>query len=83
MVRTLRELRQRFAVVLNKAVPHDDSVQRYCDDAHIPLLAAIPQHEDIARACARGQLLPRAVPWASPLVLEILERIDAFGEVSA
>ncbi|MCZ7556049.1 MAG: ATP-binding protein [Bacteroidia bacterium] len=82
-VRTLREFRQQVAVVLNKAVPHDDSVQRYCRAENIPLLASIPQSEDIARACAHGWLLPRAVPWSAPLFLDILERTGAFGEVHA
>jgi MinD superfamily P-loop ATPase len=83
MVRTLRELRQRFAVVLNKAVPHDDSVQRYCVEQDIPILASIPQNDDIARACAKGWLLPRAIPWTAPMFLSILERTGAFGEVNA
>lgn len=80
IAQTLRALQQRFVVLLNKAVPHDDSVQRWCEAERVALIGAIPLDDDVARACARGWLLPHALPWSAPLLLGILQRIEAFAE---
>jgi MinD superfamily P-loop ATPase len=81
MAQTLRAMGQRFVVLLNKAVPHDDSVQRWCAAEGVDMIGSIPLDDDIARACARGWLLPQALPGNTPALLDALHRLGALSEV--
>ena len=61
-VAVVRELRLPFGVVVNRAGSGDESVQDYCRDAWIPVLAEIPDDRRVAEAYSRGQLAVDALP---------------------
>ncbi len=75
-VETVRQLEQRFGVVINRSDSGDDRVVRYCEDEGIPVFAAIPHDRKVAEAYSRGKHPVDEVPgmketferlWASLL----------------
>lgn len=76
-VDTLRELDQPFAVVLNRAGSGDDRVQRYCQDAGIPMLLEIPDDRRIAEAYSRGRLVVEELPEYLELFASLARRLLA------
>ncbi|MCB2203868.1 ATP-binding protein [bacterium] len=82
-VSMLRELEQNFAVLINKSVAHDTTVHAFCMKEGIRILGEIPQSREIARAGARGMLLPRVLPNFTPLLMTVLEEIMRREEVTS
>lgn len=58
----VRELKNRFGVVVNRAGSGDDRVHRYCRKENIPVLLEIPDDRRIAEAYSRGKLIVDALP---------------------
>ncbi|MBN1449183.1 MAG: ATP-binding protein [Bacteroidetes bacterium] len=82
MVRTVRMLHRRFAVVINKAQPGDRNIQGYCMREQIEILGEIPSSRSIAEACARGERVTDALPATVPLFETILYRVLHAEEVT-
>jgi MinD superfamily P-loop ATPase len=70
-VETMRRLELDFGVVINRAVPLDQHVVKYCKSEHIPILLEIPDDRRAAVAYSRGQLIAVMIPeWR-----ELFERL--------
>ena len=61
-VDTVRELKLKFGVVINRVGIGDERVQHYCAAEHIPVLLEIADDRRIAEAYSRGQLIVDALP---------------------
>ena len=73
-VETMRELKMKFGVVLNRYGIGNDDVIDYCRKENIDLLAKIPNERRIAELYSRGELLFNQIPE----VKEELENIMSF-----
>jgi len=62
MVQTLRELRIRYGVVVNRAGIGDKKVYEYCGSERIPILLEIPFERRIAELYSRGVPFVREMP---------------------
>lgn len=56
-VQLCQELGLTFGLVINRSTIGDDQVKEYARRENIPILLTIPYSEEIARSCARGQIL--------------------------
>lgn len=54
---TVRKLKVRIAVVINRCDIGDDRIDRFCSKRGIPVLARIPLDKDVATLCADGRVL--------------------------
>jgi len=54
-VETMRKLRKKFGVVINKAGIGNQSVSKYCYDKKIPILGEIPYSREIAELYSQGR----------------------------
>jgi len=72
MVRIVRALHRRFAVVINKAHRGDRSIQAYCTRERIEILGEIPSSRSIAEACARCDRVADALPATALLFESVL-----------
>jgi len=73
-VETMRELKIKFGVVLNRYGIGNDDVLDYCREENIDLLAKIPNDRRIAELYSHGELLFKQIPE----VKEDLENIMSF-----
>jgi len=76
-------LKARLAVVINRCDAGDDRTRQYCRRHGLPVLAAIPHDQDIARAYSQGKVACTAVPFLEPIMENLLEAILAAGAVEA
>ncbi|MDX9760345.1 MAG: ATP-binding protein [Bacteroidota bacterium] len=83
MVQTMRTIGHPFAVVVNKAVPDDDTLRAYCRTEGIDVLMEIPYSRDIAQVCAAGEILPRVRPDTIPMFQRILDAVAQRHQVTA
>ncbi len=74
-VDTVRELKLRFGVVINRAAGKDDLVRPYLEKEGISLLAEIPDNRRIAEAYAKGTPIIGAIPDYKPLFAGLLRTI--------
>jgi MinD superfamily P-loop ATPase len=67
----------RMGVVVNRAVPEDTRVERFCGERGIPVFARIPEDRRVAEAYSRGVLavdaLPEARVWFESLAQTLAE----------
>lgn len=56
-VGTMRVLKQKFGVVINRYGIGNNSVQEYCKEENIPIIAKIPNDINIAKLYAKGELI--------------------------
>ena len=61
-VKTLRELKIPFAVVINRSDLGDQGVDDYCKKENIPILLKIPFKKEIAMAYSKGITIVKALP---------------------
>jgi MinD superfamily P-loop ATPase len=61
-VETMRELKKKFGVVINRDGIGDERVYEYCRREEIPVLARIPNDRKIAELYSRGELIYTRVP---------------------
>ncbi len=75
LVQVLQEIGQPFGVVVNKSVPGNERIEKYCAQKDIDILAHIPLRSDIAGAYAKGQLASEVLPDMHVLFTELLETV--------
>ena len=75
----VRELAVPFAVVINRAGSGDGRVHAFCRQAHVPILAEIPDDRRIAEAYSRGELIVEALPEYRGLFADLAKRLLAYG----
>jgi MinD superfamily P-loop ATPase len=56
-VETMKKLKKRFGVAVNRDGIGNDHVFEYCEKESIPVLARIPNDRKIAELCSRGELI--------------------------
>jgi len=61
-VGTMRKLRRKFGVVINRYGIGNDAVLNYCVSEDIPVLAKIPNNRRIAELYSRGKLIYPTIP---------------------
>ncbi len=61
-VETVRALKLRCGVVINRSTIGDQKVWGYCQEQKIPILMEIPDDRRIAEAYSRGELIVEALP---------------------
>ena len=67
-VGTMRVLKQKFGVVINRHGIGNTSVEQYCEEENIPLIAKIPNDRNIAELYAKGSLIyPEHAPFKAAL----------------
>ncbi|MDT8322817.1 MAG: ATP-binding protein [Bacteroidota bacterium] len=79
----LRDLQQPFGVVINKSMEGDHTVRDYCARQGIPVIGEIPLREDMAHTCARGAVLPVALPDSRRFFDHILSALPLEKEMAA
>jgi len=76
-VETMRELKKRFVVIINRYGIGNDDVVEYCDGEAIPIVAKIPNSKAIAERYSRGELLFSAVPEFRTELDKVVDFINA------
>ncbi len=79
-VDTMKEIRKRFAVVVNRSGSGSDEVYKYCRDENIAVIASIPDNRKIAELYARGELLLEKIPELKVSLENISEYLVAGKE---
>ena len=79
-VETVRKLGLDFGVVINRADIGDDSVEKYCRDEKIPIIAEIPDDRRIAEIYSRGEIIYTALPEFRNRLEDISTWINKFIE---
>jgi MinD superfamily P-loop ATPase len=77
-VEAVKELGIPLGVVINRAGVGDESVQEYCREEGIPILAEIPHDRRIAEGYARGNVLVATAPEYGKILADMIAHI---GEV--
>lgn len=67
-------------VIINRAVPDNDLVERYCQEKGLDILMHIPYGQEIARSYAKGIPLVKSDPSWQEKFYELYQRIS--GEVA-
>ncbi len=74
-VEMLQVLGVACGVVINRDVPGNDIIDRYCEDKGLPILLRIPLQTEIARAYAKGITLVESDPHWKTKFLELYQRV--------
>jgi MinD superfamily P-loop ATPase len=61
-VETMRVLRKKFAVVVNRFGVGDDSVINYCREQKIEIIATLPNYRRVAELYSTGTLIYKEIP---------------------
>ncbi|MBN2278981.1 MAG: ATP-binding protein [Candidatus Marinimicrobia bacterium] len=61
-VEVVRKLKKNFGIIINRYGIGNNDVEEYCNEHHIPLLAKIPNQQQIAKLYSEGQLLWQHIP---------------------
>jgi len=78
-VNTMRKLKKRFGVIINRADLGDDRVRRYCADESVKIHLEIPFSRDIAQAIANGKTMLDGDPGLSESLSQILAELGMGG----
>ena len=73
----VRELKQRFAVVINRCDIGDDRVVRYCQQQDVEILLEMPNDRLVAEAYSQGLKVIDALPGYEEKFLQLYEKINA------
>lgn len=73
-VDTLRQLKIKFGVVINKYDGDFGEVKKYCEDEKIELLGIIPFDIKIAQIYSKGGIIVNELPFMRDLFSKILEK---------
>jgi len=79
-VDTLKELKKKFGVVVNRYGIGNDDVVNYCKKENIALIAKIPNSRRIAELYSRGELIYQKIPEVKHQFEEIEKYIFAINE---
>lgn len=82
-VETMRELKKRFGVVINRFGIGNDDVINYCSEEGIEILAKIPNNRNIAELYSRGELLYDSIPQFKSELERIKNHILKLMNISA
>jgi len=82
-VDTLKELKIRFGVVVNRHGIGNDDVVNYCINENIDLIAKIPNSRRIAELYSRGELIYQRIPEVKHQFEEIEKYIFAINKKSS
>ena len=77
-VETVRKLEKPFAVVINRHGIGNNSVEEYCIEEHIEIIASIPNDRLIAETYSKGELLYPTIPSVKNAVKSISDYINNF-----
>ncbi len=77
-VETVRKLNKPFVVVINRHGIGNNSVEQYCMDEHIAIIASIPNDRLIAETYSKGELLYPTIPSVKKAVKSISDYIKNF-----
>lgn len=77
-VETTRLLKKPLGVILNRATPDDDSIQKYCIAEGIPLMLEVPDRRDVAEGYSRGVPLINMMPELKPALCQMLTAVTAW-----
>lgn len=61
-IETMKELKKKFGVVVNRYGIGNDDIITYCEDNNIPILAKIPNSREVATLYSKGELVYRKIP---------------------
>ena len=75
-VEMVRELKQRFAVAINRCDIGDDRVVRYCQQQDIEILLEIPDDRMVAEVYSRGIKIIDALPGYEEKFLQLYQKIN-------
>ena len=78
-VDTLKELKKKFGVVVNRYGIGNDDVVNYCIEENIDLIAKIPNSRRIAELFSRGELIYQKIPEVKRQFEEIEKYIFAIN----
>ncbi len=68
-----------MAAVINRSGLGDESVESFCRENNIPVLAHIPFDKDIAGAYSRGQIIAELNPQLRSLFVQLAQSIKEMG----
>lgn len=71
-----RKLEIPCGIVVNRSTIGDDRVSEYARREGVPILLSIPYEEEIARTCARGEILVEEHPYWRGSFLTLFKRIE-------
>ncbi|MBU1243640.1 ATP-binding protein [Myxococcota bacterium] len=75
IVELVRLLRLSFGVVINRMVPGQDLVRRYCEEEDIPVWLEIPEDRRYAEAGARGRILVDEFPELRAAFVRLVDQL--------
>ncbi|RKX87138.1 MAG: ATPase [Spirochaetes bacterium] len=75
-VETVKQMRIPFGVVINRHGIGNDSVELYCKEENIAIIATIPNDRLIAETYSQGKLLYPTIPSVKEAVISISEYIE-------
>lgn len=75
VVELLREMETKFSVVINKAGLGDVSVEAYCKEENLEVLASIDFDEEAAWHSARGSLISEKMPKIKDIFVSVADKI--------
>ena len=81
-IETMKELKQEFAVVINRYGIGNNDIIEYCRKNNIEILAKIPNQRKIAELYSKGELLWDKVPEVQTELKKIKEHIQTLASAS-
>ena len=79
-VETMRKLKKKFGVVINRFGIGDADVEKYCKRENIPILAKISNKRKIAVLYSRGKLIYSQIPEVKSEIEKIIDYIKSFNK---
>ena len=74
-VGTMKEIKKKYGVIVNRFGIGNDDVLDYCMEENIPVLAKIPNDRFIAELYSRGELIYEKVPEVKMQLNQIMDYI--------
>lgn len=79
-VKVLRILQLPFGVIVNKAMPQNDLIDKYCHNEDIPVLLYLPYDRQLAEAYSQGKLAVKVIPEMKQKFQKLFSRVKNFLE---
>ncbi|MBL7128672.1 MAG: ATP-binding protein [Ignavibacteria bacterium] len=75
VVDTMKKLKKRYGIVINRFGIGNDDVLKYCHEEKIPILAKIPNNRRIAELYSCGELIYKKIPGVKQQLKDIEDYI--------